>query len=120
MVGHWLAAFEGPELHRLSGGWVNVGIWGLIVVTMLMQYDSTLYLARYSEKVVVPTAVVLLCDILHRAACAFLSPLFLVAVCLVYYNKKAKLQEELIMESFGQSYLDYVDKVRHKFIPFVY
>ncbi|KAL0681689.1 hypothetical protein Bca4012_048536 [Brassica carinata] len=60
--------------------------------------------------VVVPTAVVLLCDILHRAACAFLSPLFLVAVCLVYYNKKAKLQEELIMESFGQSYLDYVDK----------
>ncbi|KAF2578909.1 hypothetical protein F2Q68_00000821 [Brassica cretica] len=50
MVGHWLATFEGPELHRLPGGWVNVGIWGLIVVTMLiMQYDSTLYLARYSD-----------------------------------------------------------------------
>ncbi|KAH0896347.1 hypothetical protein HID58_045915 [Brassica napus] len=86
----------------VAGHWGSVGIWVLIVVTML-------YSLRLNA-VVVPTAVVLLCDILHRAACAFLSPLFLVAVCLVYYNKKAKLQEELIMESFGQSYLDYVDK----------
>ncbi|CAF1698392.1 unnamed protein product [Brassica napus] len=112
MVGHWLAAFEGPELHRLSGGWVNVGIWGLIVVTMLMQYDSTLYLARYSEKVVVPTAVVqfgpyrwimhpiyaftiLLFATYFNALRASLSLLFLVAVCLVYYDKKAKLEEDL-------------------------
>lgn len=37
MVGHWLAAFKGFELHRLPGGWVNVGIWVSIVATMLMQ-----------------------------------------------------------------------------------
>ncbi|KAF2291741.1 hypothetical protein GH714_035403 [Hevea brasiliensis] len=58
MVSHWLAAFEGPELHLIPGGWSNAGIWILIVVTLLMQYNSTLYLAKYSEKVVVPTAVV--------------------------------------------------------------
>ncbi|CAH2069417.1 unnamed protein product [Thlaspi arvense] len=137
VAGHWLAAFEGPELHRLPGGWANVGIWGLIVTTMLMHYDSTLYLARYSEKVVVPTAVVrfgpyrwirhpiyastmLLIATYCTALRAPLSLLFLVAVCLVYYSKKAKLEEELMVESFGQSYSDYADKVRHKFIPFVY
>ncbi|CAA7032198.1 unnamed protein product [Microthlaspi erraticum] len=137
MVGHWLAAFEGPELHRLPGGWANAGIWVLIVVTMLMHYDSTLYLARYSEKVVVPTDVVqfgpyrwvrhpiyastmLLFATYCTALRAPLSLLFLVAVCLVYYNKKAKVEEELMVESFGQSYSDYADKVRHKFIPFVY
>ncbi|KFK27475.1 hypothetical protein AALP_AA8G388500 [Arabis alpina] len=137
VVGHWLAAFEGPELHRLPGGWANVGIWGLIVVTMLMHYDSTLYLARYSEKVVVPTAVVQFGPyrwvrhpiyastmLLFATYCTALrapwSLLFLVAVCLVYYSKKAKLEEELMVESFGQSYLEYADKVRHKFIPFVY
>lgn len=137
MVGHWLAAFEGPELHRLPGGWANVGIWVLIVITMLMHYDSTLYLARYSEKVVVPTAVVqfgpyrwvrhpiyastmLLFATYCTALRAPLSLLFLLAVSLVYYNKKAKLEEELMVESFGQSYSDYADKVRHKFIPFVY
>nr|AAM65387.1 unknown [Arabidopsis thaliana] len=137
MVGHWLAAFEGPELHRLPGGWANVGIWILIVITMLMHYDSTLYLARYSEKVVVPTAVVQFGPyrwvrhpiyastmLLFAAYCtalrAPLSLLFLLAVCLVYYNKKAKMEEELMVESFGQSYSDYADKVRHKFIPFVY
>ncbi|CAN6871049.1 unnamed protein product [Brassica oleracea] len=137
VVGHWLAAFEGPELHRLPGDWANVGIWGLIVVTMLMHYDSTLYLARYSEKVVVPTDVVqfgpyrwvrhpiyasamLLFATYCTALRAPLSLLFLVAVCLVYYSKKAKMEEELMVESFGQRYLDYADKVRHKFIPFVY
>ncbi|KAG0448209.1 hypothetical protein HPP92_027965 [Vanilla planifolia] len=25
LIGHWLAAFEGPELHMISGGWANIG-----------------------------------------------------------------------------------------------
>ncbi|KAF8082714.1 hypothetical protein N665_0809s0016 [Sinapis alba] len=113
MVGHWLAAFEGPGLHRLQ----------CLYITFL-----TLHLVRYSEKVVVPTAVasyiyastVLLFPTYCTALRAPLSLSFLVAVCLVYYDKKAKLEEELMVESFGKSYTDYVDKVRHKFIPFVY
>ncbi|PPR84338.1 hypothetical protein GOBAR_AA36367 [Gossypium barbadense] len=137
MVGHWLAAFEAPELHRIPGGWSNVGVWILIVVTLLMQYNSTLYLAKYSEKVVVPTAVVqfgpyrcvrhpvyastmLLFATYCLALRAPLSLMFVVAVCLMYYEQKAKLEEVLMVETFGESYLEYASKVRCKFIPFVY
>lgn len=137
MAGHWLVAFEGPELHRIPGGLNNVGMWILIVLTLLMQYNSTLYLAKYSEKVVVPTAVVqfgpyrwvrhpiyastmLLFVTYCIALRAPLSSLFLVAICLVYYEQKAKLEEALMVETFGERYLEYASKVRHKFIPFVY
>ena len=137
MVGHWLAAFEGPELHLIPGGWTNVGIWVLIIVTLLMQYNSTLYLAKYSENVVVPTAVVqfgpyrwvrhpiysstmLLFATYCVALRAPLSLLFVVAVCLLYYDQKAKIEEALMVETFGERYMEYATKVRHKFIPFVY
>ncbi|KAE8729465.1 hypothetical protein F3Y22_tig00003715pilonHSYRG00230 [Hibiscus syriacus] len=137
MVGHWLAAFEAPEFHRVPGGWSNIGVWILIVVTLLMQYNSTLYLAKYSEKIVVPTAVVqfgpyrwvrhpiyastmLLFATYCLALRAPLSLLFNVAVCLLYYEQKANLEEVLMVETFGESYLEYASKVRWKFIPFVY
>lgn len=137
MVGHWLAAFEGPELHRIPGGWTNVGVWILIILTMLMQYNSTLYLAKYSEKVVVPTAVVqfgpyrwvrhpiysstmLLFATYCVALRAPLSLLFVAAVCLFYYEQKAKLEEALMVETFGERYMEYATKVRYKFIPFIY
>uniref|UniRef100_A0A7C9DUJ5 Protein-S-isoprenylcysteine O-methyltransferase n=1 Tax=Opuntia streptacantha TaxID=393608 RepID=A0A7C9DUJ5_OPUST len=58
VVGHWLAAFEGPELHLIPGGWSNVWIWSLIMVTLFLHYNASRYLSKYSEKVVVPTAVV--------------------------------------------------------------
>ena len=137
MVGHWLAAFEGPELHRINGGWSNVGISVMILVTLLMQYNATLYLAKYSEKVVVPTAVVqfgpyrwvrhpiyVSTMLLFAGYCialrAPLALLFVVAVCLWYYEQKAKLEEALMVETFGDSYVEYASKVRYKFIPFVY
>ncbi|EOY33988.1 hypothetical protein QUC31_018649 [Theobroma cacao] len=137
MVGHWLAAFEGPELHRIPGGWSNVVVWILVVATLLMQYNSTLYLAKYSEKVVVPTAVVqfgpyrwvrhpiyastmLLFATYCVALRAPLSSLFVLAVCLMYYEQKAKLEEALMVETFGESYSEYASKVRYKFIPFVF
>ncbi|KAF6137809.1 hypothetical protein GIB67_040517 [Kingdonia uniflora] len=137
MVGHWFAAMEAPELHLIPGGWSNLGIWVLIMLTLFMQYHSTLYLAKYSEKVVVPTAVVqfgpyrwvrhpiyasvmLLFATYFIALRAPLSLLYLVAVCLVYYDQKAKLEEGLMMEAFGERYKEYMNKVRHKFIPFVY
>ncbi|XP_062084992.1 uncharacterized protein LOC133791111 [Humulus lupulus] len=137
MLAHWLAAFEGPELHRISGGLSNVGIWVMILVTLLMQYNSTLYLAKYSEKVVVPTAVVQFGPyrwvrhpiyastmLLFAGYCvalrAPLASLSVVAVCLWYYEQKAKLEEALMVETFGDSYAEYASKVRYKFIPFVY
>lgn len=137
MAGHWLAAFEGPELHQVPGGWSNVGIWILILLTLLTHYNSSLYLAKYSEKVVVPTAVVqfgpyrwvrhpiyastmLLFATYCAALRAPLSMLFTVAVCSLYYGQKAKAEEALMVETFGEGYVEYANKVRYKFIPFVY
>lgn len=137
MVGHWLAAFEGPELHRIPGGWNNLGVWALIIVTVLMQYNATLYLAKYSENVVVPSAVVqfgpyrwirhpiysstmLLFATYCLALRAPLSLLFVVAVCLLYYRQKAEMEEALMVDAFGQSYTEYANKVKYKFIPFIY
>ncbi|KAL5717308.1 hypothetical protein ACHQM5_010338 [Ranunculus cassubicifolius] len=137
LVGHWLAALEGPELHLTPGGWSNFGIWGLIMVTLFMQYHSTLYLAKYSEKVVVPTSVVqfgpyrwvrhpiyasvmLLFATYCTALRAPLSLLFVTAVCVLYYEQKVKLEEHMMLETFGERYTEYMRKVRYKFIPFVY
>ncbi|KAE9620870.1 putative phospholipid methyltransferase [Lupinus albus] len=137
MVGHWLAAFEGPELHLIPGGWNNLGIWALIIVTVLMQYNATLHLAKYSENVVVPNAVVqfgpyrwvrhpiysstmLLFATYCIALRAPLSMLFLVAVCSLYYKQKAEMEEALMVETFGQSYTEYANKVKSKLIPFIY
>lgn len=137
MAGHWLAAFEGPELHLTPGGWSNVGIWILVFATLFMQYYSTVYLAKYTEKVVVPTAVVqfgpyrwvrhpiyastMLLFVTYCVALrAPLTSLFAIAVCLLYYEQKAKLEEALMLETFGESYKEYMGKVRYKFIPFVH
>ncbi|KAJ6984445.1 hypothetical protein NC653_022650 [Populus alba x Populus x berolinensis] len=80
---------------------VGGSMWGfgfLILATLLMQYNSTFYLAKYSEKVVVPSAVVQF------------GP----------YRWKAKMEEGLMIETFGEKYLEYMSKVQYKFIPLVY
>ncbi|KAM7255191.1 hypothetical protein ACFE04_020432 [Oxalis oulophora] len=127
-VAHWLATSEAPELHLIPCGWSNLGIWILIVTTLLVQYNSTSYLAKYSEKVVVPTAVVqfgpyrwvrhpiyastiLLFGTYFVAMRAPLSLLFLVGVCLMYYEQKAKMEEALMIDTFGERYLEYTSKV---------
>ncbi|KAG6495985.1 uncharacterized protein LOC121992611 [Zingiber officinale] len=137
LVGHWLAAYEGPELHLIPGGWANAGIWVLILMTLFMRYHSVLYLAKYSEKVAVPMEVVqfgpyrwvrhpiyastMLLFAVHCITLrAPLSLLFLCAVCAVYYGRKADLEEELMLESFGERYENYMNKVRYRLIPFVY
>ncbi|KAJ4955951.1 hypothetical protein NE237_012734 [Protea cynaroides] len=137
MAGHFLAAAEGPELHLIPGGWSNLGLWILIMVTLFMQYNSTLYLAKYSENVVVPTAVVqfgpyrwvrhpiyastmLLFATYFVALRAPLSLLFVLVVCLVFYNQKAEMEEALMVDTFGESYREYMRKVKYKFIPLVY
>ncbi|KAK4760378.1 hypothetical protein SAY87_005271 [Trapa incisa] len=137
MLSHWLAAFEGPELHKIPGGWSNIWVWILILSSLLMQYNSTLYLAKYSEKVVVPTEVVqfgpyrwirhpiyastmLLFASYFAALRAPLSLLFIVAICSLYYEQKVKLEEALMVDTFGERYLEYASKVKYKLIPFIY
>ncbi|ERN19617.1 hypothetical protein AMTRI_Chr02g257200 [Amborella trichopoda] len=137
LVGHWFAAFEGPPLHQIPGGLSNFVLWGLILLTLFMQYHATLYLSNYSEKVAVPMCVVqfgpyrwvrhpiyasmmLMFATYCAALRAPLSLLFVVIVCILYYDQKAKLEEDLMLKEFGDSYAEYKSKVRQKFIPLVY
>ncbi|PWA70176.1 Phospholipid methyltransferase [Artemisia annua] len=100
----------------------------LLDMGFLALYYSSLYLAKYSEKVVVPTAVVqfgpyrwvrhpiyastgLLFLTYFIALRAPLSSLFIVAVCLMYYDQKAKLEEGLMVETFGDGYTEYMKKL---------
>ncbi|CAA0806393.1 protein C-terminal S-isoprenylcysteine carboxyl O-methyltransferases [Striga hermonthica] len=136
-LAHWLAAFEGVELHLVPGGWNNLGIWVLILASVFLQYGSVLYLSKYSERVVEPTSVVhvgpyrfvrhpmyastvLLFASYFTALRAPWSLLFLVGICLVYYGKKAKLEEALLLETFEERYSEYMARVRYRFIPFIY
>ncbi|XP_020585403.1 protein-S-isoprenylcysteine O-methyltransferase isoform X2 [Phalaenopsis equestris] len=128
LIGHWLAAYEGVELHLISGGWANFSICVLIATALFLRYHSVLYLAKYSEKVSVPTTVVqfgpyrwvrhpiyastMLLFAIHCITLrAPLSLLFLVVVCLAYYGKKAELEEAILVESFGDMYEEYRKKV---------
>ncbi|CBI16103.3 unnamed protein product, partial [Vitis vinifera] len=49
-----------------------------------------------------------------------ISSLFVIAVCLMYYEQKVKLEEASMVETFGEKYMEYANKVKYKFIPFVY
>uniref|UniRef100_A0A7N0UMN7 Protein-S-isoprenylcysteine O-methyltransferase n=1 Tax=Kalanchoe fedtschenkoi TaxID=63787 RepID=A0A7N0UMN7_KALFE len=138
MVGHWLAAMEGPELHMIPGGWwINSGIWLLIMFVIFTHYYATVFLAKYVDNTAEPTAVVqfgpyrsvrhplyastmLLFVSYFVALRAPLSMLYVIAVCLTYYGQKAKLEEHLMLEAFGDRYTEYMNKVKFKFIPFIY
>uniref|UniRef100_A0A6N2MIB2 Protein-S-isoprenylcysteine O-methyltransferase n=1 Tax=Salix viminalis TaxID=40686 RepID=A0A6N2MIB2_SALVM len=118
-----------PRWSRLCFAWHMVGT-GLQLLKVQsctsFLYNSTFYLAKYSEKVVVPIAVVqfgpyrwvrhpiysstmLLFATYFLALRAPLSLLFVVA--------KAKMEEDLMIETFGEKYLEYMGKVRYKLIP---
>ncbi|CAM8956400.1 unnamed protein product [Rhodiola kirilowii] len=138
MVGHWLAAYEAPELHLIpSGWWINTGIWILLMVVIFTHYYATVFLAKYVDNTAEPTAVVqfgpyrsvrhpiyastmLLFLSYFVALRAPLSMLYVTAVCLLYYGHKAKVEEELMLETFGDRYTEYQNKVKFKFIPCIY
>ncbi|CAM8895238.1 unnamed protein product [Rhodiola kirilowii] len=138
MGGHWLAAFEAPELHLIPGGWrINTGIWVLIMFVIFTHYYATVFLAKHVDNTAESTAVVqfgpyrsirhpiyastmLLFVSYFVALRAPLSMIYVIAVCLLYYGQKAKLEENLMLETFGDGYKEYMNKVKCKFLPFIY
>ncbi|KAL0784935.1 hypothetical protein Bca101_001180 [Brassica carinata] len=58
-------------------------------------------------------------DVLQRSAGVFESVVSSSGLFGVL-RQEGKAGGRVMMESFGKSYLGYVNKVRHKFIPFVY
>ncbi|KAJ3686749.1 hypothetical protein LUZ61_015913 [Rhynchospora tenuis] len=137
LIGHWMAAFEGPKVELISGGWANLGIWVLVLMVLFTRYHSILYLSKYSQNVVEPKVVVQFGPyrlvrhpvyasimMLFAANCVALrapmSCLFLLLVSATYYGKKAQGEEKVMVEEFGEKYTDYMSKVKYRLIPFVY
>ncbi|GAB2220122.1 hypothetical protein Drorol1_Dr00007765 [Drosera rotundifolia] len=127
IASHWLVAYEAPELHMIPGGWSCVPIWIVIITSIFTQYSANFYLSKYSKKVVEPMSVVpfgayrwvrhpiyastmwllLAYPVAMRAPLTFL---FMLAMCLLYYTQKAKLEEALMLEEFKDDYRGYMDK----------
>ncbi|RVW66035.1 hypothetical protein CK203_007435 [Vitis vinifera] len=107
MVGHWLAAYEGPELHLIPEK--------VVVPTAVVQFGPYRWVRHpiYASTMLLFVSYCL-------ALRAPISSLFVIAVCLMYYEQKVKLEEASMVETFGEKYMEYANKVKYKFIPFVY
>nr|GMD62348.1 protein C-terminal S-isoprenylcysteine carboxyl O-methyltransferase [Ipomoea batatas] len=92
--GHWIAAFEGPELHLIPGGWSNAE--KVVVPTAVVQFGPY----RFVRHPIYASTMLLFASycIALRAP---LSSLFTIAVCFMYYGQKAKLEEGVMVETFG-------------------
>ncbi|CAM8892487.1 unnamed protein product [Rhodiola kirilowii] len=102
MGGHWLAAFEAPELHLIPGGWrINTGIWVLIMFVIFTHYYATVFLAKYVDNTAESTVVVRFGP--YRS---IRHPIYASTMLLF----KAKLEENLMLETFGDGYKEYMNK----------
>ena len=51
---------------------------------------------------------------------AYINLFLLLVACFLYYEHRAKLEEDMLVEAFGDLYTSYRKKVSGKYIPFVY
>jgi len=138
IAGHWFAAYEAPFLvFTWNWGWKSKLAAAVLALAVVLQYYSTYFLGKYSNRLVKPGAVVsfgpyrfvrhpmyasyiLLFAGYCMALRSYLSLLFLTAVSLIYYNQRAKVEEDQLVHTFGPSYTSYRDRTKHKYLPFVY
>lgn len=135
--GHLLAAFESPPLAMIPGGWNNVIPSLVLFLAMAVHYNATHYLGKYLDRLVVPRTVVVFGPyrwvrhpiyssymLLFAGYCialrAYVSLFLLILVCFLYYEHRAKLEEDMLVDAFGDLYTSYREKVRRKYVPFVY
>eukprot|EP01018_Ginkgo_biloba_P003364 Gb_02332 [translate_table: standard] len=135
--GHWLAAYESPPLYLIPGGWNNILPLLVLFFAVALHYNATYYLGKYFDRLVVPQTVVVFGPyrwvrhpiytsymLLFAGYCialrAYCSLAFLVVACFLYYEQRTKLEEDMLVEAFGDMYTSYRKKVRRKYIPFVY
>lgn len=135
--GHLLAAYESPALSTFPGGWNNVIPSLVLFFTMALHYNATHYLGKYCDRLVVPITVVMFGPyrwirhpiytsymLLFAGYCialrAYISLFLLLLACFLYYEHRAKLEEDMLVEAFGDLYTSYRKKVSGKYIPFVY
>lgn len=135
--GHLLAAYESPPLSMIPGGWNNAIPSFVLFLAMVVHYNATHYLGKYFDRLVVPKTVVIFGPyrwvrhpiyasymLLFAGYCialrAYVSLFLLILVCFLYYEHRAKLEEDMMVEAFGDLYTSYREKVRCKYVPFVY
>lgn len=134
---HLLAAYESPPLSMAPGGWNNVIPSLVLFLAMALHYNATHFLGKYSDRFEVPTTVVMFGPyrwirhpiytsymLLFAGYCialrAYVSLFLLILVCFLYYEHRAKLEEDMLVKDFGDLYTSYREKVSGKYIPFVY
>ncbi|BBN07563.1 hypothetical protein MPTK1_4g04570 [Marchantia polymorpha subsp. ruderalis] len=137
-AGHWLAAWEAPFL-ALS--W-NFGprsqlAAAVLVLAVVTHYNAAYYLGKYFDRLVKPRAVVMFGPyrwvrhpiyasymLLFVGYClalrSYKSLVFMLAACIAYYEQRTKIEEEQLVDTFGELYTGYVERVQNKYFPFLY
>lgn len=136
--GHWLAAFEAPFLvHTWNWEWKTKVAAAVLALAVVVHYNATYFLGKYFDRLVKPRAVVMFGPyrwvrhpiytsymLLFAGYClalrSYWSLLLLMASCFLYYEQRTKLEEDLLVDTFGELYTSYREKTRRKYLPWVY
>ncbi|KAL2631647.1 hypothetical protein R1flu_016333 [Riccia fluitans] len=138
VVGHWLAALEAPFL-ALS--W-NFGpksqlAAAVLALAVFTHYNAAYFLGKYFDRLVKPRAVVMFGPyrwvrhpiyasymLLFMGYClalrSYKSMVFLLAACILYYEQRTNIEEEQLVDTFGELYTGYIENVQNKYFPFLY
>ncbi|KAG6556003.1 hypothetical protein Mapa_001943 [Marchantia paleacea] len=138
VAGHWLAAWEAPFL-ALSWNFgprsqLAAAVLTLAVVT---HYNAAYFLGKYFDRLVKPRAVVMFGPyrwvrhpiyasymLLFVGYClalrSYKSLVFMLAACIAYYEQRTNIEEEQLVDTFGELYTGYVERVQNKYFPFLY
>lgn len=138
VVGHWLAAFQAPHLYfSWNWEWPSRIAAALLTLAMIFQYYATYFLVKYFDKDGTPRTLVVFGPyrfvrhpiytsymLLFAGFCvalrAYWSMAFLLIACFLYYEQRVKLEEEILLETYGQAFKAYRERVKSKYFPLLY
>lgn len=136
--GHWAAAFQGPALNSpWTLSWPSLLALGIFITALNLHFYATSFLGKSFDRLVKPTALVVSGPyrfvrhpiytsymLLFAGYCVALrsywSMAFLLTACILYYEQRVKLEEDMLLEAFREQYSAYREQVRSKYLPFVY
>ncbi|CAM6124616.1 unnamed protein product [Calypogeia fissa] len=138
VLGHWLAAFEAPFLPQTwTFEWKTLVAMVSLALSVVTHYTATYFLGKYFNRLVRPAAVVMFGPyrfvrhpiyssymLLFGGYClalrSYMSLLFLMTACILYYEQRTKLEEDMLADFFGVLYESYREKVKQKYFPLIY
>lgn len=137
VAGHWAAALEAqPLLLSWNFSWTSKFAAGLLLLAFVTQWNAVYFLAKYSDRLVRPRAVVMFGPyrwvrhpiyasymLLFAGYCVALrsywSLLFLSVACFHYYEQRTRVEEDKLVDTFGNLYTSYRSRVKNKYLPFL-